>query len=178
MVSYNQTLIVASPNELSKKGFVYIFNGTRRHWSQVQRIFAFDGNPGDYFGESMALHKNRLVIGARGTALGGGVAFVYERPANSIYWSRQAKLVPRDQAADQNFAQRVALYEDTVAVSAKNGNTQGYFTGSAYLFTGSAGVWSQQQKLVATEFENYALGLNKEVRIVYVFMCIYMYLCL
>lgn len=148
MVSFNQTLIVAAPHRINKRGAVFVFNGTKRHWFQVQRITAPETTDGDLFGDSMALYKNRLIIGAKGQTQNGGVAYVYERPSGGLYWSRTAKLVPRDQREGGNFAERVSLYEGTVAVSAHNDNPgdtipvagiqeTSYDTGSAYIFTGT-----------------------------------------
>lgn len=136
MVSFNQTLIISSPSASNNRGFVYVFNGTRRHWSQVQRLVAFDGSSGDYFGECMALHNDRLIIGARGQLSTAGAAFVYERTSGSILWSRQAKLVAADSAVNQFFGERVALYGDSVAIIAHNDDYSGSQTGSAYIFTG------------------------------------------
>ena len=36
-----------------------------RHWSQVQRLYALDAAFGDTFGDTMSLHNNRLLIGAK-----------------------------------------------------------------------------------------------------------------
>ena len=138
MVSFNQTLVVAAPNAIGARGAVFIFNGTLRHWSQVQRLTALDATPGDTFGDTMSLHNNRLLIGARGQSSNGGVAYIYERPVGSIYWSRMAKLVPRDQRAGQNFAQSVSLYKGIAAITALNDDNPGVQTGCAYLFTGQS----------------------------------------
>lgn len=145
MVSFNQTLIVAAPNRANRRGGVYVFNGTKRHWSQIQRITAPETTEGDLFGDSMALHNDRLIIGAKGQSMNGGAAYVYERPSGGLYWSRTARLLPRDQRKDGYFAEKVSLYENTVAVSAHNDNPGDSFTsddeftydtGSAYIFTG------------------------------------------
>lgn len=149
MVCFNQTLIVAAPHRSSNRGVVYVFNGTKRHWFQVQRLSSAESSADDLFGDSMALHKNRLIIGAKGMTAGGGAAYVYERPAGGLYWSRTAKLIPRDQRDGGTFADRVSLYEGTVAVSAHNdnpgdsilsGDEFNYGTGSAYIFTGTVHV--------------------------------------
>jgi len=62
-----------------------------------------------------------------------------------------ARLIPRDQIADANFGERVALYDNTIAITAKNDNRGDaiatvvpplftgevqFGTGSAYIFTG------------------------------------------
>lgn len=51
MVSYNLTLLVSSPLSDEARGrdtgAVYVFNGTRRHWTQVQKLVAIDGDLND-----------------------------------------------------------------------------------------------------------------------------------
>jgi hypothetical protein len=47
MVSHNQTIVVSAPLAGDKRGYVYIFNGTLRHWSQVQKLTAVDGDIGE-----------------------------------------------------------------------------------------------------------------------------------
>ena len=67
MVTYNETILVASPSAANNRGFVYVFNGTLRHWSQVQKLLPADVGAGGYFGDYMSLHKDRVIIGAKGT---------------------------------------------------------------------------------------------------------------
>jgi hypothetical protein len=144
MVSYGQTLIVAAPYR--SRGAVFVFNGTRKHWSLMQRIVSVDIMDNDYFGESMSLHENRLAISAKGQQGFTGSVYVYERPPGGYYWSRTAKLTARDGAPGNYLAERVALYGDVVAATAQNDNLgdtppaqlltaeADYRTGAAYLF--------------------------------------------
>ncbi|KAJ1409772.1 hypothetical protein B484DRAFT_336561, partial [Ochromonadaceae sp. CCMP2298] len=74
MVSAGMTLVVGAPLAAAGRGQVYIFNGTRRHWSQTQRLVAADSGVGDMFGAHMALQKNRLVVAASGQLNSGGAS--------------------------------------------------------------------------------------------------------
>eukprot|EP01038_Epipyxis_sp_PR26KG_P012234 gene12234-16390_t len=174
LVFHNQTIIVSSPFAKSSQGRVYIFNGTLRHWSQIQKLEASDGGANELFGETLALHGNRLLIGAKGAAAltiqttpiveSAGAAYVYERPANGLYWSRQGKLNARDAGTGYKFAEKIALYKDTAVMSATNDLTYPYsyesYSGSAYIFQGSGAKWSQQQKLISEDFQHYRLDIN------------------
>lgn len=177
MEAEGETLIVSSPLGGSARGSVYVFNGTQRHWSQVQRLRAFDGAAGHYFGEQMSLHGDRLVIGARGSQNTGGMVYVYERRSGQLFWSLQARLLPdlRDPESDpdnpvelpatnQWFGSGLSLHGRRVAVTARNDKFPGAQTGSVFVFEGSGGVWSQQQKLTAIDFQNYKQGEFLEVR--------------
>jgi hypothetical protein len=79
MVASNFTLIVSAPGQANYRGYAYVFNGTLRHWSQIQRLAAFEGGGGDTFGEYMELYENTLIIGAKGSTYNGGAAYVFGR---------------------------------------------------------------------------------------------------
>jgi hypothetical protein len=130
----NYTIVVSAPNIDNSRGHVFIFNGTLRHWSQVQKLVPVDVGYNGYFGEYMALQQNRLVIGAKGFMGGVGSAYVYEREQGGVYWSRHGKLLARDGGANNNFAATVAVYGDTTVVTASNDDYSGQQSGSAYVF--------------------------------------------
>lgn len=134
MVSSNNTLIVSAPGQSNNRGFAYIFNGTLRHWSQIQRLGALEGTSGDSFGEYMTLYENTLVVGAKGSTSNSGAAYVFGRQPGGYTWSRQGKLLPRDLASNQYFGERLSVNSDIVIVSAKNDDNSGQQTGSAYVF--------------------------------------------
>ncbi len=50
----------------TKAGSVYVFNGTMRTWSQVQKLVAADATGNDRFGEYMSLYQDRVLISAAG----------------------------------------------------------------------------------------------------------------
>lgn len=135
MVASNHTLIVSAPAQAGNRGFAYIFNGTLRHWSQIQRLGALEGVSGDYFGDYMSLYENTLIVGAKGSSVNAGAAYVFERQPGGYTWSRQGRLLPRDAASNQYFAERLSLHTDTVVISSRNDDNTGERTGSAYIFS-------------------------------------------
>ena len=67
-------------------------------------------------------------------------------------FTQQQKLVASDAAADDIFGCSVAISGETVVVGApRDDGAAGFDQGSAYVFVRSGGVWSQQQKLVASD---------------------------
>jgi hypothetical protein len=161
MVANNQTLIVSAPYQGSERGFAYVFNGTLRHWSYIQRLQIAEANPNDHFGEKMHMSGDTLIGGATGTDSSSGAAYVFGRVGTSLFWTRQGRLIPRDFGSNQYFGQSVAVYGNTAVISAKNDDLRAN-TGSVYVFASTGGVWSQQQKLVALEMEQYVLKQNME----------------
>jgi FG-GAP repeat len=137
------------------QGSAYVFVRSAGVWSQQQKLVAADAasndNFGDNFGNSVAISGETLVVGApfhAGTAgLNRGSAYVFVR--NGEVWSEQQKLLAADAASEDGFGFSVTISGETLVVDApfKAGLPQG----SAYIFVHSGGVWSQQQKLLASD---------------------------
>ena len=84
------------------------------------KLLADDGAAGNSFGNSVAISADTIVVGAWGHDGNGlkssGSAHVFVRNGNS--WMQQAKLLPSDAAARDNFGLSVAIADDTIAVGA------------------------------------------------------------
>jgi len=141
------------------QGAGYVFTNSAGSWSQQQELTASDGAESDYFGNSVALSSdgNTALVGAYAHTVNGnryqGAGYVFTNSAGS--WSQQAELTASDGVYDDEFGISVALSSDgnTALVGALfhtvNGNTN--YQGAAYVFTNSAGSWSQQQELTASD---------------------------
>ena len=133
MVSDETTLITSSPYSDVRDddaGAVFVFNGTLRHWTQIQRLTAADANVDDHFGELMSLHGDRLVISCK-ESVGDwfkdsfetqtvGAVHVYDRDPTLSTWSRSAKLHANDMDVGNYFGTGVGVYDDWVVSSAVN----------------------------------------------------------
>ncbi|WP_309045111.1 PKD domain-containing protein [Marinobacter sediminicola] len=128
-------------------GSAYVFTRVNGVWSESQQLIASDQSAIDYFGSSVALDGDTIVVGAR-NADGGGAAYVFTR-SNSA-WSEQAKLVASDREPGASFGSAVAIEGDTVLVGASGYYKNGAgLQGAAYAFTRTGSSWSQQAKLTA-----------------------------
>src|SRR5262249_10896728 len=56
-----------------------------------------------------------------------------------------------DAATNDQFGHSVGISGETVVVSADAGGASGVGQGSAYVFVRSGGIWSEQQKLLASD---------------------------
>ncbi len=136
-------------------GSAYVFTRTGSSWSQQAKLTASDAATYDYFGKSVALSADTALIGAyrddcSATILDCGSAYVFTRTGSS--WSQQAKLTASDAGAVDYFGDSVALDADTALIGASSDDcVAGANCGSAYVFTRSASIWSQQQKLTAAD---------------------------
>src|SRR6056300_239111 len=95
------------------QGSVYIFDldGT-----QLTKITASDGAASDFFGISVAVGGNKIVVGSyqdddNGTA--SGSVYTY-----NLDGTNEIKIIPSDGAAGDNFGQSVAVGENKIVVGA------------------------------------------------------------
>ena len=138
----------------ANQGSAHVFVRSAGVWSQQKKFTASDGAAGDKFGISVSVSGNTAVVGAYADDIGGttnqGSAYVFVRSAG--LWTEQQKLIASDGAASDQFGVSVSVSGDTAVVGAYaddvGANTA---QGSAYVFVRSAGLWTQEQKLVASD---------------------------
>jgi hypothetical protein len=140
----------------ASSGAAYVFiRGKGGNWSEQQKLTASDGAVWDQFGGSVALSGDTIVIGAANDDDNGessGSAYVFTRSAGGV-WTEQQKLTASDGASEDAFGS-VALDGNIAVIGASRDDDNGWRSGSAYVFTRSAGgVWTEQQKLTASDGE-------------------------
>ncbi|HOR97207.1 MAG TPA: FG-GAP repeat protein [Kiritimatiellia bacterium] len=136
----------------SNSGSAYVFTRDGTTWSQQAKLIADDGEVGDWFGTSVALHGDTALVGAYRDDDDGndsGSAYVFTR--SDTNWIQQAKLTANDGAEMDYFGYSVALAGDTALVGAYADDDKGSISGSAYVFTRSGSTWTQQAKLTAAD---------------------------
>jgi hypothetical protein len=155
----NDTLVVGALNKNNGNNFfqgaAYVFtrSGAGASFVQQAKLLANDGVFADFFGYSVALSGETIVVGA--TSLAGqpnsnGAAYVFTRSGTS--WTQQQKLVAADGAAGDAFGFSVGVSGDTAVVGARlDDNGAISDQGSAYVFTRNGSNWTQQQKLLGVE---------------------------
>ncbi|MGB5486265.1 MAG: FG-GAP repeat protein [Lysobacterales bacterium] len=150
--------VIGSPaddNMVTRPGSAYVFNQSTGVWSQQQKLTASDSASGDNFGWSVDVDRDSLAIGTHPQFSSGGPAYVFTRSAD--LWIQQQKLTISDNdgcpyfnMADYEGAS-VAIDGDTLIVGRNTDHEIDCYSGAAYVFTRSAGVWTQQQKLTASD---------------------------
>ena len=164
-----------SNNSAPGAGAVYVFVRSAGAWSQQAYLKASNTEAFDNFGVSVAISGDTLVVGANGessnaTGVDGnqsnnsvsssGAVYVFVRNAGA--WSQQAYLKASNTDADDQFGGSVAISGDTLVVGAvgedsnatgvdgDSANNSASNAGAAYVFVRSAGAWSQQAYLKAS----------------------------
>ena len=146
-------------------GSAYIFmrdQGGTDAWGQVAKLTASDAAGWDYFGWSVAISGDTVVVGARYNSLSGlnesGAAYIFTRnQGGADAWGQVAKLTASDAASYDDFGYSVAISGDTVVVGAVRDDHPGmYNAGSAYVFMrdqGGADAWGEMLKITASDAE-------------------------
>ncbi|HEX8249603.1 MAG TPA: FG-GAP-like repeat-containing protein [Pyrinomonadaceae bacterium] len=137
------------------QGAVYVFTRAGGVWSEQQILTAVDGAAGDRFGSDVAIKDGAAIVGAYFDDIGGNVdqgsAYIFTRSGS--VWTEQAKLLAADGVAGDHFGSSVALGGNTAVVGAPDNDFPGVLSdihvdaGSAYVFTGSGTMWTQQSQL-------------------------------
>ncbi len=150
MSSSGDTVVIGAFGDENETGAAYVFVTDGESWTQEAKLVAPDGAFTDFFGWSVAITGDTIVVGSRYDDDAGGnsgSAYVFERSGTS--WSYQAKLTAGDATDVDLFGESVAIDGDTIVVGAIGDDDLGEHSGSVYVFVGSGTSWSQQAKLVA-----------------------------
>jgi hypothetical protein len=116
---------------LTPSAFAHPLRTEPRITSKPAELTASDGAANDYFGQSVAISGNTIVVGAP-TEFGAGAAYVYTMPENGWETATEtAELLPTDGDDGDQFGASIAISGDTIVVGAP-GAAGG---GAAYLFT-------------------------------------------
>merc|ERR1719271_89346 len=141
-----------------RSGSAYVYRTTNggASWTQVAKLVASDAAAEDWFGESVTVSGDLVVVGADGNDDAGsysGSAYVFRTTNDGASWTQVAKLVASDAAKDDYFGNSVAISGDLVVVGARGNDDAGSASGSAYVFrtTNGGASWTQSAKLVASD---------------------------
>jgi hypothetical protein len=189
----NDTLVVGAPgedssasggeadNSAANAGSGYVFTRRSETWSQQAILKASNAGEGDFFGTSVAISGDTLVVGAireDSSASGGGAdnstpgagaVYVFTRSGED--WSQQT-ILKASNAGGTTYAiydfngdhlgASVAISGDTLVVGASGedasatggeADNSSSGAGAAYVFTRNEGAWSQQAYLKARNAE-------------------------
>jgi MYXO-CTERM domain-containing protein len=154
----------ATGGSTTNNGAAYVFVRSGSTWSGEQKLLASDKMTGDELGSSVAMSGDgsRVVVGASGeddstgtSTIRNGAAYVFVRSEST--WSEEQKLLASDKASDDYFGRSVAMSGDglrlVVGASGEDDTMGGLTTyiGAAYVFERSGSMWSEEQKLLASD---------------------------
>jgi FG-GAP repeat/Cadherin-like beta sandwich domain len=181
-----------NPIGATQTGAAYVFVRTDGKWQQQAYLKAFNATSYDYFGETVALDGDRVVVGARGEgslafgvddtpqpgAPSSGAVYVFHR--DGAAWAQEAYLKATNTREGQWFGSRVAIFGDTIAVTATdegggsstiNGDeslpSEAYGSGAVYTYILRGFFWEADAYIKAPNYHidvdfgrSLALGTN------------------
>jgi hypothetical protein len=128
------------------------------NWGQVKKLTAPDAAAGDYFGFSVAITSDYVIVGAYGDdypgSLAGSAYIFYRNQGGTDNWGFQRKIRASDGATSDYFGYSVGIYYSYAIVGAFGDDDGGASSGSAYIFyrnQGGTNNWGQLKKLVASD---------------------------
>ncbi len=183
-------------NSVTGAGAVYVFTRSGATWSQQAYVKASNTDYSLQFGNAVALSADgsTLVVGAPGEAsnargvggdqtsrgiAGSGAVYVFARAGST--WSQQAYVKASNTGSGDLFGRALALSADgsTLAVGARDEDSRAVGidgdqmdnaavdSGAVYTFARTAGVWSQQAYVKASNTDpndhfGYSLALSAD----------------
>jgi hypothetical protein len=129
-------------------GSAYVFVEDNGAWTQQAKLMAKDAKPGDYFGISVAVFGDRILVGAAEAGTNGvrtGAVYVYER-TNKL-WTLVQKLTPSTGAQSDYFGYAVALEGDVAVIGAPQTDAVAFDSGAAYVFRYDGTQWNEVDKV-------------------------------
>ncbi|MFT5489908.1 MAG: hypothetical protein ACI8V5_000247 [Limisphaerales bacterium] len=161
------TLVVGSfQDDISGRpdaGSAYIFERNQpseNDWGQSRKLIALDGASDDWFGASVSVNGDLVLIGAPADADNGddsGSAYLFGRnQSGGGQWGLVRKLLASDGSADDWFGWSVDIAGGFAAIGAYRDDGAAVDSGSAYVFDrneGGADQWGQSARLLAADGE-------------------------
>ena len=105
--------VVGAPNDQAAgygTGAAYVFEKTTSGWQLQQKLTALDGSSYSFFGTSVAVDGDRIVVGAYGDQNAGiyaGAAYVFVRAGSQ--WTAEQKLTGSENSVADSFGISVAI---------------------------------------------------------------------
>ncbi len=130
-------------------GAAYLFQQGQNGWNLIAVLEPDDGEAHLYFGHSVAISGEQIIIGAfqhgeRG--YGAGAAYIFEKTGAG--WSQTARLTANYGEKNDSFGYSVAISPDTAIIGAYREDGSAKDSGAAYIFKKSGTEWYQSAKII------------------------------
>ncbi|MDY7109553.1 MAG: C1 family peptidase [Planctomycetota bacterium] len=135
-----------------KAGAAYAYRFDESSWTEEEKLLASDGAEGDWFGSSVSISGDTVLVGASWEDHGAqdiGAAYVYRHDGSD--WGEEEKLVAFDGSAGDYFGSSASISGDLVIVGAPRDNDMGDDSGSAYVYFRDGGGWTLASKALALD---------------------------
>jgi hypothetical protein len=136
----------------TNSGSAYIYKRTAHGWQLMEKLQASDGATDDRFGFSVAISNDYAIVSAHYDDVSydnSGAAYIFRRFGNR--WYQEAKIYAGVRTENDYFAHAVDMHNNYAIICSIYEDHNYTDQGSAYIFEGSGGTWTQVAKLMAND---------------------------
>ena len=158
---HGETAVVSAPLSADGNGRAFVFTRSGTTWTPQQTLMADDGLPADFFGYTVTLDDNTIVVGAplvdTLAGIDAGSAYVFTRSTST--WTQQQKIQQNNGVAGERLGSALDLQEGTLLIGApyfdriSDGLDQ---VGRVFAYTGSGNSWVQETEITAPGGNDFA----------------------
>jgi|GEM_PF-5941156 len=130
-------IIAGAPFENSGRGAAYVLRRSGGGWVHEMRISPSGLAAGDHFGNGVAIHNERAVVGAPGAGSNTGNINFYERISGS--WQSKGQFVPATVSGGDEFGRYLSILDSQAVVGVPLGNAG---LGEAYIYEDDGLGWN------------------------------------
>jgi len=153
-------------------GAAYIFEKENNEWKETAKLLASDGVQNDFFGNSVGIYNNNVIVGAyKADSFGqdAGAAYIFEKQGGQ--WKEKGKLLPDNLKRYDYFGYATAISENKIIIGAYGDDTRGTCSGAAYIFEKSNNQWQFIKKLIpdaakTNDFSGYSVDISEKYAVV------------
>jgi|GEM_PF-779152 len=135
--------------------YIFRYDAQTQSWNEEKKLIRTNSVTEDWFGFSVDIAGDMLVIGVPGDDTKGnqaGAAEVYRYDPGSLDWVLLNTFIPSDIMNLHRFGHAVAVSGFVVAIGCPGDDANGWMAGSVYVFRyRGAGQWLQEDKLFAPQ---------------------------
>jgi hypothetical protein len=146
-----EDLVSGAPGDDNFTGAAYVFKRIGNIWAQQSKLTSLDGNEGDFFGLSVSISGDFILVGANRVHVDDaqfvGAAYIFRRDGEN--WTQEAKLTAADAGENHTFGTSVSISNEHAAVGAVNSTFIGPSSG-VYLFRRENSGWNDLTKLTSS----------------------------
>ena len=135
----------------SRSGSAYVFKLEDVTWEQQAKLIASDGAAWDYFGYSVSISDDHVLIGAPDND-DRGAAYIFKR--DGVTWTQEAKLTASDANAGDWFGGAVAVDANNIIIGAVGDDDANDYAGAVYIFEKPSGPWADANETIKLTHPN------------------------
>ena len=132
-------------------GSVYVYSYQNSQILGEYKITAYDGDYNDFFGKSISIDGDWLVVGSLYDDVNGeksGSVYVYYYDGSN--WQFHTKLIPADGSPYDRFGYSVDISHNNIVVGSVYDDDMGEDSGSVYVYSKNLNSWSLDDKLYSS----------------------------